>query len=72
MIAYLDSSVLLRVVLGQRGRLREWTSVREGIASAGDEMTVVEPARAILSRAGESLPTPLGALDAIHLATAPA
>jgi predicted nucleic acid-binding protein len=103
-IAYLDSSVLLRVVLGQRGRLREWTSVRDGIASAVaeveclrtldrlrhrgeigdsdvavrreavyrllDEMTVVEPTRAILSRAGEPLPTPLGTLDAIHLATA--
>lgn len=34
MIAYLDSSVLLRVVLGQRGRLKEWRAVREGVASA--------------------------------------
>lgn len=104
MIAYLDSSVLLRVVLGQRGRLREWGSVKEGIASAVaeveclrtldrlrhrgelrdrdvavrreavyrllDEVTVVEPSRAILGRAGEPLPAPLGTLDAIHLATA--
>jgi predicted nucleic acid-binding protein len=103
-IAYLDSSVLLRVVLGQRGRLREWGSVKEGIASAVaeveclrtldrlrhrgelvdrdvalrreavylllDEVTVVEPSRAILGRAGEPLPAPLGTLDAIHLATA--
>ena len=34
MIAYLDSSVVLRVLLGQRGRLKEWKSVREGVASA--------------------------------------
>jgi len=33
-IAYLDSSVVLRVLLGQRGRLKEWKSVREGVASA--------------------------------------
>jgi len=33
-IAYLDSSVLLRVVLGQKNRLREWKSVRRGVASA--------------------------------------
>lgn len=104
MIAYLDSSVFLRVLLGQRGRLREWASVREGITSAIaeveclrtldrlrhrgdltdrdvatrreavyrllDEATVVEPSRAILGRAGEPLPAPLGTLDAIHLATA--
>ena len=34
MIAYLDSSVVLRVVLGQRNRLKEWKRVREGVASA--------------------------------------
>ncbi len=34
MIAYLDSSVLLRVVLGQRDRLKEWKRIREGVASA--------------------------------------
>lgn len=34
MIAYLDSSVLLRVVLGQRGALKEWGRVTQGIASA--------------------------------------
>lgn len=104
MIAYLDSSVLLRVVLGQRGRLREWGSIQEGITSVVaeveclrtldrlrhggrvadrdvgsrreaiyrllDEFTLVEPTRAILGRAGEPLPSPLGTLDAIHLATA--
>jgi len=103
-IAYLDSSVLLRVLLGQRGRLREWGSIKEGVASAVaevecfrtldrlrhrgdlgdrdvatrreavyrllDEVTVIEPTRAILGRAGAPLPSPLGTLDAIHLATA--
>jgi uncharacterized protein len=34
LIAYLDSSVLLRLVLGQRDRLKEWKQVREGVASA--------------------------------------
>ena len=34
MIAYLDSSVLLRVVLGQRNALKEWGRVTQGIASA--------------------------------------
>lgn len=104
MIAYLDSSILLRVVLGQRGRLKEWKSVREGVASAlveveclrtldrlrlrglvtdldvatrreaifrlTEELTVVEPTRPILERASHPLPTALGTLDAIHLATA--
>ena len=104
MIAYLDSSVILRVVLGQSGRLREWRNVREGVVSALAEveclrtldrlrlregltdrelarrreavfallreMTVVELTRPVLSRASQPLPTPLGTLDAIHLATA--
>jgi predicted nucleic acid-binding protein len=34
MIAYLDSSVVLRVVLGQRGRLSEWKRIEQGVASA--------------------------------------
>jgi predicted nucleic acid-binding protein len=33
-IAYLDSSVVLRVVLGQPGGLKEWRSVESGIVSA--------------------------------------
>lgn len=33
MIAYLDSSVLLRVVLGQPGRIPEWRRVTLGVAS---------------------------------------
>lgn len=34
MIAYLDSSVLLRKVLGQAGQLEDWTTIRIGVASA--------------------------------------
>jgi predicted nucleic acid-binding protein len=33
-IAYLDSSVVLRVILGQAGAIREWRAIRRGIASA--------------------------------------
>lgn len=104
MIAYLDSSVLLRLVLRQAGALREWTAIRQGVASAlveveclrtldrlrlragiADEqiaarreaifrlleaIELVEPNRPILVRAAQPLPTDLGTLDAIHLATA--
>ncbi len=104
MIAYIDSSVLLRVVLRQRNRLREWRAIREGVASAlvqveclrtldrlrlsrrlsdadlairreavfwlTGEMTLVEVSGPVLDRASQALPSPLGTLDAIHLATA--
>lgn len=104
MIAYLDASVVLRLVLGEGGRLAEWPSVQRGVASALTEAeclrtldrlarrgqlsdaelaerraavfrlleacTVVDPSRAILRRAGEPFPTPLGTLVALHLATA--
>ena len=33
MIAYLDSSVVLRVVLGQPGRIPEWKRITTGVAS---------------------------------------
>ena len=36
MIAYVDSSVVLRLALGQPGRLRDWRSVERGVASALD------------------------------------
>ncbi len=104
MTAYLDSSVLLRVVLRQPNALREWPSIRAGVASAMVEVEclrtldrlrlrhrtadrelaarregifrlleaieLVEPTRPILTRASQPLPTELGTLDAIHLATA--
>ena len=34
MTAYLDSSVLLRVIMGQPHCLKEWKTIREGVASA--------------------------------------
>ena len=34
MIAYLDSSVVLRVILGQRNKLRAWKTIERGVASA--------------------------------------
>jgi predicted nucleic acid-binding protein len=104
MIAYLDASVVLRLVLGERGRLAEWKDVERAVASALTEVEclrtldrltrngalspeelaerrtavyrlleaceVVDVARPVLRRASESFPTPLGTLDAVHLATA--
>lgn len=104
MIAYVDSSVLLRVILGHRDSLEQWADISSGVASALVEveclrtldrlrivgryaddviaerretvyrlmasMNVVEVSRSILSRAAHPLPTALGTLDAIHLATA--
>ena len=104
MIAYLDSSVLLRLILGQRNKLKEWNSIKTGVGSAlveveclrtldrlrlrsnlsdadlalrreavyrlTEEMEIVEPVGAVLNRAAQPLPTPLGTLDAIHLSTA--
>lgn len=34
MIAYLDSSVLLRLILGQRNKLKQWNSIKTGVGSA--------------------------------------
>lgn len=51
MIAYLDASVVLRLILGERGRLAEWRRVESAVASA---LTEVECLRTLdrLSRAG--------------------
>jgi predicted nucleic acid-binding protein len=102
-IAYLDTSALLRVVLREPGAL----DLRSYDALVSSELIATESARTIdrlrlhgaltlaeaatrqravadwleaidlvllrppvLSRASEPLPTPLGTLDAIHLATA--
>ena len=104
MTVYLDSSVILRMLLRQPGGLREWKQIRRGVASALAEveclrtldrlriiegipeaeiatrrqtvyqimaaLEVVELSRIVLSRAAQPLPTTLGTLDAIHLATA--
>lgn len=104
MIAYVDASVLLRVLLGEPGRLREWAEVASALSSALAEVevlrtldrlrlhgaltteeaaerrgaairlveavTLVDISPPILHRAADPFPTPLGTLDAIHLATA--
>jgi len=104
MRAYVDSSVLLRQVLGQPGALPEWRELRsavassllrveclrtldrlrlngsldasqdarrrESLATSLESFDVVEITPAVLDRAAEPLPVPLGTLDAIHLATA--
>jgi len=103
-IAYLDSSVLLRVVLGQPDALAAWSEIEEGVTSrlveveclrtldrlrlaAGldddevaarreavfrllDALSVIELSRPVLARASQPMPTTLGTLDAIHLASA--
>ncbi len=104
MIAYLDSSVLLRVVLGQSDALAQWAEIEDGVASRLVEveclrtldrlrlveslddheiairreavfrllesLEIVELTRPVLARASQPMPTNLGTLDAIHLATA--
>ena len=104
MIVYVDSSVVLRIVLGQSGGLAEWKSITRGVASGLleveclrtidrlrlmgqlsidvsavrretvfrilESLELVDPTSAILRRAAQPMPTPLGTLDAIHLATA--
>lgn len=104
MNAYLDTSVLLRLVLGEPGALDDLASYERLVSS---ELIAVESHRTldrlrlqgaltlqdtaaslervqdwlqsvdlvllrlpILQRASEPLPTPLGTLDALHLATA--
>jgi predicted nucleic acid-binding protein len=104
MIAYVDSSVLLRVALGQPNALPEWRDIERGISSALvlteslrtldrvrlrtnlsdievarrratilaliDSLELVEVDSNVLNRAAQPMPTELGTLDAIHLASA--
>jgi predicted nucleic acid-binding protein len=104
MIAYVDTSALLRLVLREPGAVDQLRSCEALVSS---ELIAVESRRtidrlrlqgaltteeaaerlkavtewldaidlvllrpAVLSRAGDPLPTPLGTLDALHLATA--
>lgn len=104
MTAYVDTSVLLRLTLGEPRGLKDLLAYDELVSS---ELLAVESRRtidrlrtqgsltaeesvarlelvsewleaidlvllrpAVLSRAGDPLPTPLGTLDALHLATA--
>lgn len=104
MIAYLDTSALLRLLLREPGgleplracealissellaveslrtldRLRlqgalsaeEAATRRRAVAEWLEAVDLVLLQRAVLSRASEPFPTPLGTLDALHLATA--
>lgn len=104
MIAYVDASVLLRVVLRQPNALREWRQIDRGVSSALvateslrtldrlrlraqlsdselalrrqaalaiiDSLELVEVEATVLDRAAQPMPTELGTLDAIHLASA--
>lgn len=104
MIAYIDSSVLLRIALDQPRALPEWSQIRRGLSTALivteclrtldrirlredipesdialkratvlaliSELELADLDRAVLERAAQPMPTQLGTLDAIHLATA--
>lgn len=104
MIAYIDSSVLLRIALGQANALTQWTRVERGVSSALilteslrtldrarlranlcdkeiarrrstilaiiDSLELIEIDSLVLDRAAQPMPTELGTLDAIHLASA--
>jgi predicted nucleic acid-binding protein len=103
-IAYLDTSALLRLVLREQGALEELLSAqalvssellaveclrtldrlrlqgalsleetlarRDAVVDWLEAVDLVLLQRSVLSRASEPLPTPLGTLDALHLATA--
>jgi predicted nucleic acid-binding protein len=104
MIAYVDSSVLLRLALGQPNSLPEWRQIDRGVSSAlilteslrtldrlriraglsdteiarrratildlVNSLELVEVDSVVLERAAQPMPTELGTLDAIHLASA--
>jgi predicted nucleic acid-binding protein len=104
MIAYVDSSVLLRLAFGQPDALREWRDIERGVSSALvtteslrtldrlrlrvnlsdtevarrratilsliNSLELVEIDGSVLDRAAQPMPTELGTLDAIHLASA--
>lgn len=104
MTAYVDTSVLLRIALGQADALSEWRHITRGVTSVLakveglrtvdrlrlrarlpdvevarrrelvlrllDSLELVEVDSLVLDRAAQPLPTEIGTLDAIHLATA--
>ncbi len=104
MIAYLDASVVLRLVLGEPEPLKGWRKLDAVVASALTEVEclrtldrltqmglisadalperritvyellesveIIAVGPAVLRRAAQPFPTPLGTLDALHLATA--
>lgn len=104
MTAYVDASVLLRVVLRQRNALPQWSQIDRGVSSALivteslrtldrlrlharlsdaevasrrrailaliNSLELIEIDATVLDRAAQPMPTELGTLDAIHLASA--
>lgn len=104
MRVYLDTSVILRVLLGDSQKTSEWgqwtqafssrlwktealrtvdrlrlsgriddsqvASLRRDIELVDDALHIVPVTESLLARAGESFPTAVGTLDAIHLASA--
>ena len=54
MIAYLDSSVVLRVILGQRDKLRAWKKIEHGVASALVQVECLRTLDRLRIRAGLS------------------
>jgi predicted nucleic acid-binding protein len=104
MIAYVDASILLRLVLRQPDALSEWRQIEQGVSSAlilteclrtldrvrlratlpdaevasrraklfelVASLDLVDIDAGVLERASQPMPTELGTLDAIHLATA--
>jgi uncharacterized protein len=104
MIAYVDSSVILRLALGQPNSLAEWRQIDRGVSSALvateslrtldrlriraglpdteiarrratilkliNSLELIEIDSIVLDRAAQPMPTELGTLDAIHLASA--
>lgn len=104
MIAYVDSSVLLRLALAQPNSLPEWRRIDRGVSSALitteslrtldrlrlraglsdaeiakrrgtilsliNSLELIEVDSIVLDRAAQPMPTELGTLDAIHLASA--
>jgi predicted nucleic acid-binding protein len=104
MIAFIDTSVLLRKLFGEPDALAEWNQIEEAYASrvllvelgrvidrcrlAGDiddqqveqlhrearrvsrSIEILALTERILNRAAGPMPTVLGTLDAVHLATA--
>lgn len=59
-----------RLRLGRQIGDTEISARREAVFRVLDALEVVDPTRPILARAAQPLPTALGTLDAIHLATA--
>ena len=54
MIAYLDSSVVLRVILGQRDKLRVWKTIERGVVSALVQVECLRTLDRLRLRAGLS------------------